>query len=127
MNQDQATPKPKRAAKQKTGGGWMRRLVLRALVWVDGSDYRERYLRLAANFALSDMMGRQGRFKSARGRWHDCLITGIVVRQYGGDYLIINYTTEDGHYIEGAEIPRDGFRPANADGDGRREPAPPRQ
>ena len=88
----------------------MRRLVRRALVLVDGSDYRERYLRLAANFALSDMMGLKGRFKSARGRWHDCLITGIVVRQYGGDYLIINYTTEDGDYIEGAEIPRDGKR-----------------
>lgn len=92
----------------------MRRLVRRALVWVDGSDYRERYLRLAASFALSDMMGLQGRFKSARGRWHDCLITGIVVRQYGGDYLIINYTAEDGDYIQGAEIPRDGFRPAKS-------------
>lgn len=29
MNQDQATPKPKRATKQQTGGGWMRRLVER--------------------------------------------------------------------------------------------------
>lgn len=109
MNQDQATPKRKHATKQETGGGWMSRLVRRALVWLDGSDYRERYIRLEANFALSDVIGRQGRFKSARGRWHDCLITGIVVRQRGGDYLIISYTTEDGDYIDGAKIPRDGI------------------
>ena len=27
----------------------------------------------------------------------------------------INYTTEDGDYIKGAEIPRDGFRPSRHD------------
>ena len=93
--------------------GCLARLVRRALIWMDGSDYRERYLRLAENFALSDMMGRQGCFKSARGKWHNCIITGLVACQHGGDYLIINYTTEDGSYIQGAEIPRSGFRPAN--------------
>lgn len=91
----------------------MRRLVRRVLIWVDGSDYQERYLRLAAKFALSDVVGRQGRFKSARGRWHDCLVTGIVVRQHGWDYLIVNYTSEDGDHIQDALIPRDGFHPAN--------------
>ena len=31
------------------------------------------------------------------------------MRANGGDYLVINYTTEDGYHIEGAEIPRSAF------------------
>jgi hypothetical protein len=31
------------------------------------------------------------------------------MRANGGDYLVINYTSEDGCHIEGAEIPRSAF------------------
>lgn len=108
MDQTQTAPRRKR---DENSDGCLRWLVRRLLTKLDGSDYRARYLRLAEQFALSDIIGLKGRFRSARGVWRACVITGIVVRQYSGDYLIIDYTTEDGELIEGAEIPRICFHP----------------
>ena len=85
-------------------------LVRRLLVWLEGTDYKERFLRLSKQYARSDLMGMDGRFESASGGWHSCTVTGIIVRQHGGDYLIVNYIAEDGDYIQGAEIPRDVLR-----------------
>lgn len=51
-----------------------------------------------------------------RGKPVNCIVTGCVMRANGGDYLVINYTSEDGCHIEGAEIPRSAFHiyPPNA-------------
>jgi hypothetical protein len=106
---DTPPPTDPNEANKAAGAGCMARIVRRLLVWIDGSDYRERFLRLSKNYALSDMVGRKGRFRSARGTWHDCVIRGVVVRMYDGDYLMVDYTTKNGEYIEGAEIPRDEF------------------
>jgi hypothetical protein len=113
--EDQATSsKPSRAEQRATKGLLVQRLVRHLSTWVEGSDYKDRFLRLAKQHALSDLVGRRGYFR-ARGRKFDCIITGVVVRlRADDDYLIINYTTEAGDYIEGAEIDRASFRLANA-------------
>ena len=105
---DEAAPKIRRLPSRRHLS-----LVRRLLVWLEGTDYKERFLRLSKQFALSDLMGMDGRFKSARGVWHSCIVTGIVVRQRGGDYLIVNYLAVDGEYIQGAEIPRSALRLPN--------------
>ncbi len=101
---------PKRNLKKTNGKSLIHKFVRRTLVWLEGSDYQERYLKLSKQFALSDLIGQQGQFKCYRGHWHNCTITGVVVRQYGGDILIIDYTAKDGDIVEGAEISRNGFR-----------------
>jgi len=112
--EDQATsPKQSRAGQRATKGLLVQRLVRHLLIWVEGSDYKDRFTRLAKQHALSDLVGRRGYFR-ASGRKFDCIITGVVVRlRAAEDYLIINYTAEDGDYIEGAEIDRASFRLAN--------------
>lgn len=105
--------KPFRAKQRAAKGLLVQRLVRHISTWVEGSDYKDRFLRLAKQHALSDLVGRRGYFR-ARGRKFDCTITGVVVRlRPADDYLIINYTAEDGDYIEGAEIDRSSFRLAN--------------
>lgn len=106
---EQATPKKKRPCLRSVGRTWIRRIIRRALVYLDGCDYRDRYAKLAAHHALSDIVGRSGYFR-ARGRKFSCTITGVVVRMTGGDYLIIDYVCEDGMLIRGAQIPRSSFR-----------------
>ena len=98
----------------------MTRIVRRLLVMLEGTDYKERFLRLAVQHAQTDIIGLRGWFRPAkRGRWGrhaprgkavDCIVTGGIMRANGGDYLIIDYTTEDGDRINGAEIPRSAFR-----------------
>jgi hypothetical protein len=112
--EDQATSsKPSRAEQRAAKGLLVQRLVRHLSTWIEGSDYEDRFTRLAKQHALSDLVGRRGYFR-ARGRKFDCIITGVVVRlRPADDYLIINYTAEDGDYIEGAEIDRSSFRLAN--------------
>jgi hypothetical protein len=52
MINDTTTPKESNAAEQGTGGGWIRRLVRRLLVRLEGTDYKERFLLLAKHYAL---------------------------------------------------------------------------
>ena len=113
MENQATSSKPSRAEQRASKGLLVQRLVRHLLIWVEGSDYKSRFLRLAAQHALSDLVGRRGYFR-ARGRKFDCIITGVVVRlSPAEDYLIINYTAADGDYIEGAEINRSSFRLAN--------------
>lgn len=114
MENQATSSKPSRAKQRAAKGGLVQRLVRHLSTWVEGSDYKDRFLRLAAQHALSDLVGRRGYFR-ARGRKFDCIITGVVVRlRAADDYLIINYTAENGDYIEGAEIDRSSFRLANS-------------
>lgn len=114
MSQDHTPSKPSSAEQRATKGLLVQRLVRHLSTWIEGSDYKDRFLRLAKQHALSDLVGRRGYFR-ARGRKFDCIITGVVVRlRAADDYIIINYTTEDGDYIEGAEIDRASFRLANS-------------
>ena len=113
--EDQATPsKPSRTEQRATKGLLVQRLVRHFSTWIEGSDYKDRFLRLAKQHALSDLVGRRGYFR-ASGRKFDCIITGVVVRlRPADDYLVINYTAESGDYIEGAKIGRASFRLANS-------------
>lgn len=113
MEAQATSSKPSRAEQRASKGLLVQRLVRLLSTWVEGSDYKDRFLRLAKQHALSDIVGRRGYFR-ARGRKFDCIITGVVVRlRTADDYLIINYTAESGDYIEGAEIARASFRLAN--------------
>ncbi len=56
------------------------------------------------------LVGKVGRFKSARNRWHKCLVTDAFTTTCGREFLLINYETTDGDEIEGAQIPLDAFR-----------------
>ena len=87
----------------------LQRLVRFLSVWIEGTDYRDRYLNLAEQFALSDILLKSGRFKDARGKWRGCIVRGIVVRYYYGDYLIIDYLDDDENMVRGAQISRDKF------------------
>lgn len=90
-------------------------LIRNLLVRLEGTDYKERFLRLSEEQSLSDLIGSNGKFKAARGGWYDCEVTGVIVRKSKRDALVINYTTRDGYSIEGAHIPRDAFHPSPLD------------
>ena len=97
--------------------GRMTRLVRRALVWVGGSDYKERFLRLTKAHALNQadpLLGSRGSFKPARGKRTVCEVTGLILTKEGVRTLMIRYTTPDGDVIDTAWIPHSAFRPANA-------------
>lgn len=91
------------------------RIVRRALVWVDGSDYKERFLRLTKSHALNQadpLLGSRGSFKPACGKRTACEVTGLILTNEGVRTLMIRYTTPDGDVIDVARIPHSAFRPA---------------
>jgi hypothetical protein len=86
------------------------------LIWLEGSDYKDRFLSLTKAHALNQadpMLGSRGSFKPARGKRTTCEVTGLVITKDGVRTLMIRYTTPDGDVIDAAWIPRSTFRPAN--------------
>ena len=94
--------------------GCLARIVRRALIWVDGSDYKDRFLRLTKANALNQsdpLLGSRGSFKPVRGKRTTCEVTGLILTKEGVHTLMIRYTTTDGDVIDPAWIPHSAFRP----------------
>ena len=90
---------------------FMKAIIRKFLIFLDGGvDYKEKFHRIAEQISLSDIIEKKGTFIGSNKKTYSAILTGLVARQYGGDYIYINYTTEAGDYIVGARIPRKKFK-----------------